>query len=71
MTAKRGRAGWAERHLANPSLRALLRLGVAPRAFALLEPPAGAGLPRSATASTAMSSGWSPRTGAEAPTSPT
>jgi deazaflavin-dependent oxidoreductase (nitroreductase family) len=37
MTAPRGRAGWAERHLANPSLRALLRLGVAPRAFALLE----------------------------------
>ncbi len=37
MTAKGRPAGWAERHLANPLMRALLRIGLAPRAFALLE----------------------------------
>ncbi len=44
MTAKRGRAGWAERHIANPSMRALLRLGVAPRAFALPTESSGASM---------------------------
>jgi deazaflavin-dependent oxidoreductase (nitroreductase family) len=37
VTSRPGPAAWAEKHLANPPLRALLRLGLAPRAFALLE----------------------------------
>ncbi len=37
MTANGRAARWAERHLANPLMRALLRAGLAPRAFALLE----------------------------------
>lgn len=37
MTSRPGPAAWAEKHLAKPRLRALLRLGLAPRAFALLE----------------------------------
>lgn len=37
MTSRPGPAARAEKHLANPPLRALLRLGLAPRAFALLE----------------------------------
>ena len=37
MTSRPSPAAWAEKHLANPPLRALLRLGLAPRAFALLE----------------------------------
>jgi hypothetical protein len=37
VTGRPGPAAWAEKHLANPPLRALLRLGLAPRAFALLE----------------------------------
>ena len=54
MTSRLSPAAWAEKHLANLPLRALLRLGLAPRAFALLEPlggaPAGGGSPRWATA---------------------
>ena len=37
MTGRPGPAAWAEKHLANPPLRALLRLGLHPRAFALIE----------------------------------
>jgi len=37
VSGKPGLAPWAEKHLANPPLRLLLRLGIAPRAFALLE----------------------------------
>ena len=37
MTSRPSPAAWAEKHLANPPLRALLRVGLAPRAFALLE----------------------------------
>ena len=37
MTGRPSTAAWAEKHLANPPLRALLRLGFGPRAFALLE----------------------------------
>ncbi len=37
VTGKPGLGRWAEKHLANPPLRLLLRLGLAPRAFALLE----------------------------------
>jgi deazaflavin-dependent oxidoreductase (nitroreductase family) len=37
VTSRPGPAVWAEKHLANPPLRALLRLGLAPRAFALIE----------------------------------
>jgi deazaflavin-dependent oxidoreductase (nitroreductase family) len=37
VTSKSSPAAWAEKHLANPPLRLLLRLGLAPRAFALLE----------------------------------
>lgn len=33
---RRGRA-WIEKHVTNPPMRAALRLGIAPRAFALLE----------------------------------
>lgn len=29
--------GWVEKHMVNPPVRAALRLGIAPRAFALLE----------------------------------
>jgi deazaflavin-dependent oxidoreductase (nitroreductase family) len=37
VTGRPGPAAWAEKHLANPPLRALLRLGLHPRAFALIE----------------------------------
>jgi deazaflavin-dependent oxidoreductase (nitroreductase family) len=37
VTGRRGPAAWAEKHLANPPLRALLLLGLAPQAFALIE----------------------------------
>ena len=37
MSGKPGLAPWAEKHLANPPLRLLFRLGIAPRAFALME----------------------------------
>lgn len=61
MSGKPGLAPWVEKHLANPPLRLLLRLGIAPRAFALLETagraPAGGGSRRSATAWTEMCSG--------------
>lgn len=33
----RGVQAWVEKHLTNPPMRAALRLGIAPRAFALLE----------------------------------
>ena len=35
--SRRGLGAWVEKHLTNPLMRAALRLGIAPRAFALLE----------------------------------